>query len=293
MAWAASPASAKPGRTQCRARESCKGQPAGVPSVLMAPKGVVAGLGHGGGKGGRSQAQQLGRARVRHRPDQGHQVALGAVHGQQRQHLAVLEPLPRHALVWARAAQPRRHGGVGVGLHFVFDAKLGPGAAVLALADHGQFGWRGAAHEVDAALKRQRLRQPLLQRRHIHDPSQRLLRRGRVQVEGGRPLGVGLADPHLAHRRHGRGLGPDAQLAQQRDRGLVEGVGADVGAGRRERWLAQQRHPQALARQQQRQRVRHHTAAQNGDVVPWVHARIVGRGGGWGIKVWASRCGPH
>jgi hypothetical protein len=72
------------------------------------------------------------------------------------------------------------------------------------------------------------------------------------------------------HRQHGRGCAlvrPAAQALQQRAGGGAERVGAHVavaagGVGRRRH----QRHAQALARQQQRQRAAHNAGATDANV---------------------------
>ena len=133
-----------------------------------------------------------------HRPHQRHLLAGRAVQWQPGHHIAVDEPLPRHAIVGLLATQARRHRGVRVGPGVELEAKGRAAAAALAFADHRQRSGRGFVDHGDAALEAHRVGQPLFQRRHVDDPGQRLAAVGRgVKVQA-------LQVPVFATRRRSR-----------------------------------------------------------------------------------------
>ncbi len=171
-----------------------------------------------------------------------------------------------------RAAQPRSDRGVAVGVGDEAGADLRAPARVAAVAPGVQRGLDARVGRAGVHPRRvaQRVGQRRFERAGVDDVRELLdpLLPGR---EAEQAAGCVAADAHLGHRRGRRGgqLAPDAQALQERYRGRVQGVGAQVGGLRRAggwRGGCEQGDFQALRGQFERQRAPDDAGAVDRDV---------------------------
>ena len=182
--------------------------------------------------------------------------------------------LPRNALVRQVGIKPCGNRFLRISLDRPLHTEFIAAGAFLAFANHCQrgLGWR-RVHQFDLRLVAHRLDQLLLQRRHIDNPGQCVLR----DAVGGEVNLAAIVAPdlHFPDRRGKRRIGPDPQRLQYLTRRAVQGIGAHIGCGQLAfglLWPADQRHAQALARQQQRQGTADHAVAANTDIKGFGHA---------------------